>query len=162
MHIYWHIYRKLAVLLLVLGLSTASAQDASRVSGLITVASDNDVAQTRAQLERALDEAGLTVVATVDHAANAESAGLELRPTYLYIFGNPEAGTPLMQQVQGVGIDLPQKMLVWQNEARQVFVSYNDPAYLAERHELAPDSITGIAEVLDNLAAAAVEGPTEK
>ncbi len=155
------VFRMVPVLLAVLsvaGLSAASAQEASRVGGLTTVASDSDVAETQARLEAALEEAGLNVVATVDHAANAESAGLELRPTYLYIFGNPEAGTPLMQQVQGVGIDLPQKMLVWENEAGQVFVSYNDPTYLAERHELDPESVAGISETLASVAEAAAGG----
>ena len=141
---------------LVAGLSAAAAQTSTpEVDGLVTRESPHDVAGTVARLEGALEANGLTVVATVDHSANAASAGLELPPTYLVIFGNPNAGTPLMQASRTIGIDLPQKMLVWE-DAGIVYVAYNDPAYLAERHGLEQGGgITNIAAALSGLAEAA-------
>ena len=77
---------------------------------------------------------GISVIARIDHAATAAKVGLSLRPTELLIFGNPKAGTPLMQAVQTVGIDLPLKILVWQDEAGKTWLAYNDPAWLERRH----------------------------
>ncbi|HSW26037.1 MAG TPA: DUF302 domain-containing protein, partial [Burkholderiaceae bacterium] len=77
---------------------------------------------------------GLTVFARIDHAAGATKVGKSLRPTELLIFGNPQGGTPLMECAQSAGIDLPLKALVWQDEAAQVWLGYNDPAFLAQRH----------------------------
>ena len=78
----------------------------------------------------------MTVFARIDHAAGAASAGLPLRPTEVLIFGNAKGGTPLMQSVQTIGIDLPLKALVWQDASGQTWFSYNDPAFLAQRHGL--------------------------
>jgi uncharacterized protein (DUF302 family) len=92
---------------------------------------------------------GLTVFARIDHAAGAAAAGLSLRPTEVLIFGNAKGGTPLMQPVQTIGIDLPLKALVWQDGSGTTFLSYNDPAWLAKRH-----GISGAAAVVGNLSAA--------
>lgn len=106
-------------------------------TGLVTVESPHGVVETMDRLEAAIEEAGAMVVARVDHAANAASADLELRPTQLIIFGNPALGTQLMQANQTVGIDLPQKFLAWEAEDGTVFLGYNDPRYLADRHAIA-------------------------
>lgn len=150
--------RTVLALALVTGFSAGFTQAvAPEVEGMIALTSPHDVTQTVAQLKTALETGGLTVVAEIDHSANAEGAGLELPPTYLVIFGNPQAGTPLMQEGRTVAIDLPQKMLVWE-DAGTVYVGYNDPVYLAERHGLDPQSegITNISAALSGLADAAV------
>lgn len=149
--------RTVLVLALAFGFSAGLAQTAApEVEGLITRESPYDIAGTMTRLEEALDAGGFTVVATVDHSANAASAGLTLPPTYLVIFGNPQAGTPLMQASRTVAIDLPQKMLVWEDTGT-VYVAYNDPVYLAERHGLDPkgEGIANISAALSGLADAA-------
>ena len=122
--------------------------------------SSSDVETTYRQLVSAVEAvAPLRIIAEVDHAANAERVGLELRPTKLLIFGNPNLGTPLMQAQQTVGIDLPQKMLVWEGANQQVYVAYNDPYYLAERHGISADQeqLATIASALQGLTKQATE-----
>ncbi|MBR0872929.1 DUF302 domain-containing protein [Bradyrhizobium tropiciagri] len=102
--------------------------------GLITLRSAFGPQQTMERLEAEVKAKGMTVFAHVDHAAGASAAGLPLRPTDLLIFGAAKGGTPLMQAAQTIGIDLPLKALVWQDEAGTTFLSYNDSAYLARRH----------------------------
>ena|ERR1700680_782430 len=102
--------------------------------GLVTVPSMRGVKEAIDRLERDVKSKGMTVFARVDHAAGAKEAGLALRPTELLIFGNAKAGTPLMQVYQTIGIDLPLKVLAWQDAAGKVWLSYNDPAWLAARH----------------------------
>lgn len=145
------------VVFLCVGFLTSVHAQVPTATGFVSVKSPHSVDETVTRLEQALEDNGLTIVATVDHAENAASAGLELPPTTLILFGNPQAGTPLMQQQQTIGIDLPQKMLVWQEDAT-VYVGYNDPVYLAERHGLDAQSeaVTMIAGALANLAEAAV------
>lgn len=104
--------------------------------GLIAVKSNHSVVTTADKLEAVLNDKGMKVMNRVNHQAGAESAGLELRPTELVIFGNPKAGTPLMQCAQSVAVDLPQKALIWEDENGQVWLGYNDPAYLKARHEI--------------------------
>jgi uncharacterized protein (DUF302 family) len=104
--------------------------------GLITVASSHGPKDTMARLEAEVKAKGATVFAHVDHAAGAQAAGLPLRPTDLLIFGNAKGGTPLMQTAQTIGIDLPLKVLVWQDATGSTWLSYNDPAWLARRHAL--------------------------
>lgn len=143
---------------LILALSYTAYAQTPDVAGLVTVPSQSDFATTVEQLGAALSESDLKVVATVDHATNAQSVGLTLRPTTLFIFGNPKAGTPLMQMSQTTAIDLPQKMLVWEDESGAVFVSYNDPAYLGERHGLGDEAGLGaVADALSGLAEAATQ-----
>ena len=128
--------------------------------GLVINASSYDAATTYQRLVDAVKAiAPLRIIAEVDHAANAKRVGLELRPTKLLIFGNPNLGTPLMQTQQTVGIDLPQKMLVWEGAEGQTYVAYNDPYYLAERHGIPADQaqLATIAGALKGLAQQATE-----
>jgi uncharacterized protein (DUF302 family) len=104
--------------------------------GLITTKSSRGPKETMDRLVGELQTKGLTIFARVDHSAGAKEAGLELRPTELVIFGNAKGGTPLMQANQAIGIDLPLKALVWQDESGSTWLSYNDPAWLAQRHGL--------------------------
>lgn len=104
------------------------------VDGLTTLRSNHGPKATMDRLEAAVKARGMTVFARIDHAAGAVSAGLSLRPTELLIFGNAKAGTPLMQAAQSLGIDLPLKALVWQDEAGDTWISGNDPSWLAKRH----------------------------
>jgi uncharacterized protein (DUF302 family) len=109
---------------------------AMAVQGLITVRSGRGPKDTMNRLEAEVKAKGMTVFARIDHAAGAVEAGLSLRPTEVLIFGNAKAGTPLMQSVQTIGIDLPLKALVWQDASGDTWLSYNDPAWLAQRHGL--------------------------
>jgi uncharacterized protein (DUF302 family) len=97
----------------------------------------------------------MTVFARIDHAAGATAAGLSLRPTQVLIFGNAMGGTPLMQSVQTIGIDLPLKALVWQDAAGDTWLSYNDPGWLAKRHGLAGETDAAIGVMTGALAALA-------
>jgi uncharacterized protein (DUF302 family) len=129
--------------------------------GLITVSSSFGPEETMKRLEAEVRATGMTVFARVDHAAGAAEAGLPLRPTDLLIFGAARGGTPLMQAAQTIGIDLPLKALVWQDEEGKTFLSYNDPAYLAHRHGLADlvkpvvDAMTGALKAIAAKATAA-------
>lgn len=102
--------------------------------GLMSVKSVHTVNVTADRLENALKNKGMTVFTRINHAAGAAKVGKTLRPTELVIFGNPKIGTPLMQCSQSIAIDLPQKALIWEDEHGQVWLSYNDPKYLAKRH----------------------------
>jgi uncharacterized protein (DUF302 family) len=104
--------------------------------GLITIPSSNTAKATLDRLESELKARGIAVFARIDHAASATRAGLALRPTALLIFGNATAGTPLMQATQTIGIDLPLKALAWEDASGRVWLSYNDPGWLAQRHGL--------------------------
>ncbi len=124
------------------------------------VKSGNNFDDTYAALKKAIEsKKPLTVVAELDHSANAKKAGLELRPTKIIMFGNPQLGTPLMQENQAVGVDLPQKMLVYEDESGDVYVVYSDPKMLAENHEIkAQDEVLKkISEALKGLAEAATK-----
>jgi uncharacterized protein (DUF302 family) len=103
-------------------------------NGLVTIRSSRDAKATMNQLEAAVKAAGLSVFARIDHAAGAAEVDLPLRPTELLIFGNARGGTPLMQARQTIGIDLPLKVLVWEDEKGQVWLTHNDPRWLAQRH----------------------------
>lgn len=103
-------------------------------NGVISTKSAFDVSTTANRLEKVLTEKGMTIFARIDHAAGAIRVGKKLRPTILVLFGNPKVGTPLMQSSQTIGIDLPQKALIWKDESGQVWFSYNDPRYLTSRH----------------------------
>ena len=105
-------------------------------NGLISIKSSYGVTATADRLEKNLKTKGMTVFIRIDHAEGASKVGRKLRPTELIIFGNPKVGTPLMQCHQSVAIDLPQKALIWEDEKEQVWLSYNDPRYLAKRHNI--------------------------
>ena len=109
-------------------------------NGLITVASQFSVGETLDQLTAALTKAGMRVFARIDHASGAQEVGMELRPTELLIFGHPRGGTPLMQDKPTAGIDLPVKALAWEDEEGRVWLTYNEAAWLAARHNLGASS----------------------
>ena len=141
----------LATFLLLAG-SWAGAAD-----GLIAVKSPYGAQQTMNRFEDIAKQRGLTIFARVDHAAGAAKIGKTLRPTEVLVFGNPQGGTPLMECAQSAGIDLPLKVLVWQDAAAQVWLGYNDPAFLAQRHG-APQcpAVEALGKALSGLAQAAV------
>jgi uncharacterized protein (DUF302 family) len=123
-------------------------------AGLVTIESTDSFAATVTRITNTIENnPNLTLVTTVNHAENAESVGMELPPTTLVVFGNPILGTPLMQRERTIGIDLPQKMLIWQEE-QTVNVTYNDPFYLADRHGItdAEKILTKIATALRKIA----------
>ena len=126
-------------------------------NGLISIKSPHDVKNTADRLENALNAKGMTVFIRINHAEGAHKVGKTLRPTELVIFGNPKVGTPLMQCGQSVAIDLPHKALIWQDQSGQVWLTYNDPKYLANRHSLAgcDEVIKKIEKALGNFAKAA-------
>src|SRR5262250_597659 len=107
---------------------------AMAADGLTTIPSSYGPKQTMDRLEAEIKAKGLTVFARIDHAAGAAEAGLPLRPTEVLIFGNAKGGTPLMQAAQTIGIDLPLKVLVWQDAAGKTWLSYYDPDWIAKRH----------------------------
>jgi uncharacterized protein (DUF302 family) len=109
------------------------------IGGLTTIASSFGPEETMHRLETAVLGRGMTVFARIDHAAGARQSGLALRPTDLLIFGNARAGTPLMQAAQTIAIDLPLKVLVWQDESGKTWLSYSDIAEVMRRHGLSPD-----------------------
>ena len=113
--------------------------------GIIDVASPYSVPDTLARLESILKERGLTIFARVDHSGEAEKAGLKMRPTQLLIFGSPKAGTPLMVATPSVAIDLPLKALAWEDERGRVWLSFNAPEYLQQRHGFPADLLKNIA-----------------
>ena len=126
--------------------------------GLITLRSSYARRETMNRLETEVKAKGLAVFARIDHAAGAAEVGLSLRPTELLIFGNAKGGTPLMQSVQTIGIDLPLKALVWQDASGTTWLSYNDPNWLAKRHNLGREgdaTVKAMAAVLDAMAKAA-------
>ncbi len=132
-----------------LALGIAATGSAQAADGLVNVKSQHSVQATADKLETVLKQKGMTVFARVDHSAGAAKVGKTLRDTQLVLFGNPKVGTPLMQCAQSVAIDLPQKALIWKDEGGQVWLSYNDPAYLATRHQ-----IQGCDEVVKKVSGA--------
>jgi uncharacterized protein (DUF302 family) len=127
-------------------------------NGLVTIQSSLGPAETVDRLVAGINAKGLTIFARIDHAAGAKEAGLPLPPTEVLIFGNARGGTPLMQANQAIGIDLPIKMLVWQDAAGSTWIAYNDPAWLASRHGLGHDAdpaVKAMTGLLGGLAHAA-------
>ena len=125
---------RIAVVIVLVILVLANTGQAG--DGLVRLRSGADVATTGSRLEKALAAKGLTLFARIDHRAGALKAGQELRPTELFVFGNPKAGTALMRCDQTMGIDLPLKILLYEDEQRQTWIVYNDPGWLARRHGL--------------------------
>jgi uncharacterized protein (DUF302 family) len=116
-------------------------------SGIIDVPSRYSVPETLARLQSILKEKALTVFTLIDHSGEAEKAGLTMRPTQLLIFGSPKAGTPLMLAAPSLALDLPLKALAWQDEHGQVWLSYNSPEYLQQRHGFPADLMKNIAGI---------------
>ncbi len=136
-----------------------SAQTVLADDGLVNIKSAHDVKTTADRLEKVLEAKGMTLFNRIDHAAGAKSVGRQLRPTELVIFGNPKVGSPLMACQQTVGIDLPQKALIWQDESGQTWFTYNSPAYLKSRHHLegCDEVIAKVSQALENFAKAATQ-----
>ena len=127
------------------------------LSGLVTCISSFGPKETADRLAAAVTSRGISIMARIDHAAAAAAIGMELRPTEVLIFGNPRAGTPLMQAVQTVGIDLPLKALVWQDEGGTTWLAYNDARWLAQRHGVDAALDRTLHAIADALAAVARE-----
>jgi uncharacterized protein (DUF302 family) len=128
--------------------------------GLITVRSSFGPKETMDRLEAEVKAKGMTMFARIDHAAGAAEVGLPLRPTEVLVFGAAKGGTPLMQAVQTIGIDLPLKALVWQDVSGVTWLSYNDPGWLAKRHGLGDEvkaAVSGMTAALAAVAKAATE-----
>jgi uncharacterized protein (DUF302 family) len=125
-----------AKLLLMFSILLIVTTSAAADKGLVVKPSAYGVDETLDRLEEVLKKKGLTIFARIDHSAGAAKVQLNLRPTQVLIFGNPKMGTALMQSSQTVGIDLPMKVLAWKDEAGKAWIAYNDPSYLADRHQI--------------------------
>ncbi len=147
------------VILLCSTLAPAYAND----NGLIIKKSANSVDRTIDILATALQRKGIGVWARVDHQANGATVGEKLRPTTVLIFGNPKLGTPLMRSNQSIGVDLPMKVLAWEDGSGQVMIAYNDPAYLAQRHGITDQEeiIAKMSNALDSMTTMAGTKPAE-
>jgi uncharacterized protein (DUF302 family) len=130
--------------------------EARAMAGIIDKPSNHSVDETVDRLRNILQSKGVTLFAVVDHSGEAENVGLEMPPTKLLIFGNPKAGTPLMLAAPSIAIDLPLKILVWEDADRKTWVSYNSPSYLQKRHNLPMGLLENVA-VMEALAAKAAE-----
>ena len=124
--------------------------------GIIDKPANHSVEQTVERLKSILQSTGVTLFALVDHSGEAEKVGLKMPPTKLLVFGSPKAGTPLMLAAPSSALDLPLKILVWEDAQSKVWVSYNSPAYLQERHSLPPELLQNVA-VVETLATKAAE-----
>lgn len=146
---------KLSSLFASLLISLSSLSQAA--DGVIAVKSPRSAKETMNRFEELVKQRGLNVFARVDHAAGAAKIGQTIRPTEVLIFGDPKSGTPLMECAQSAGIDLPQKALVWEDASGQVWLGYNDPAYLAQRHGAAQCPVVGnLSKALAGLAGGTV------
>ena len=125
-------------------------------NGIVNLPSNHSVDETVKKLQGILQAKGVTLFALVDHSGEAEKVGMKMRPTKLLIFGSPKAGTPLMLAAPSVALDLPLKILVWEDAANRVWLSYNSQEYLQRRHGLSPDLLQNIA-VVETLAEKAGE-----
>ena len=121
-------------------------------NGIVHKPSKHSVDETLGKLQAILQAKGVAVFALIDHSGEAKKVGMEMHPTKLLIFGNPKGGTPLMLAAPSIAIDLPLKILVWEDDQGKVLVSYNSPEYLAERHGLPQNLVQNIAFV-ETLAA---------
>jgi uncharacterized protein (DUF302 family) len=148
---------QLALLLIGLALPASGASNpVKNKNGIVDVPSNHSVDETVARVKSILQAKGITLFALIDHSGEAEKVGMKMRPTKLLIFGSPKAGTPLMLAAPSIAIDLPLKILVWEDAEGKVWLSYNSPEYLQERHNLPADLVQNIA-VVGTLAAKAAE-----
>ena len=130
--------------------------NAHKESGLIDIPSNHSVEETVEKLKGILQAKGITLFALVDHSGEAGKAGMQMRPTKLLIFGNPKAGTPVMLAAPSSAIDLPLKILIWEDAQGKVWVTYNSPIYLQERHNLPPELMQNVGAI-ETLAKKAAE-----
>lgn len=128
----------------------------STANGIIDKPGNHSVDETAEKLQAILRAKGIALFALVDHSGEAAKVGMKMRPTKLLIFGNPKAGTPLMQASPSIAIDLPLKILIWEDAEGKVWVSYNSPTYLRERHHL-PEELERNIAVVETLAAEAAK-----
>jgi uncharacterized protein (DUF302 family)/uncharacterized membrane protein YidH (DUF202 family) len=128
----------------------------SRDAGIINIPSHHSVDQTVERLKGILEAKGVTLFALIDHSGEAKNAGMKMRPTKLLIFGSPKAGTPAMLAAPSIAIDLPLKILLWEDSNGKSWISYNAPAYLQERHGVPPEFMQSLG-VVELLAAKASE-----
>lgn len=148
---------QLALMLVGLALPMSAASNpVKKRNGIVDIPSNHPVDDTVERVNNLLQTKGIALFAVIDHSGEAEKVGMKMRPTKLLIFGSPKAGTPLMQATPSIAIDLPLKILVWEDAQEKVWVSYNSPEYLAERHDLPQDLVQNIA-VVGVLAAKAAE-----
>jgi uncharacterized protein (DUF302 family) len=124
---------------------------ADQAEGIVTLPTHSSVDKTITHLQSLLQEKGVQIFALIDHGGEAKRAGFEMRPTKLLIFGNPKAGTPLMLATPSIAIDLPLKLLVWEDASGQVWISYNTPEYLQKRHAL-PQNLAAALGAVEALA----------
>lgn len=130
--------------------------------GLVTHLSQNGLPDTRTRLIAALSLRGMDIIARVDHAEAAKRVGMFLNPTEVFIFGNPRVGTPLMNAEQTIGLDLPLKILIWQNSEEAIFLTYNDPRWLCKHHGLALETesiASAMAQALEAIVIEAASPP---
>ena len=130
--------------------------NAHKENGLVDIPSNHSVEETVEKLKRILQAKGITLFALVDHSGEAGKAGMQMRPTKLLIFGNPKAGTPVMLAAPSSAIDLPLKILIWEDAQGKVWVTYNSPIYLQERHNLPPELVQNVGAI-ETLAKKAAE-----
>jgi uncharacterized protein (DUF302 family) len=119
----------------------------SNGNGIVDIASNHSVDETVARLKGILEAKGVTLFALIDHSGEAEKVGMKMPPTKLLIFGSPKAGTPIMLAAPSAAIDLPLKILVWEDSDQKVWISYNSPAYLQQRHGFPSELMQNIAVV---------------
>ncbi len=121
-------------------------------SGIVDLACQHSVPETAGRLETLLKSKGVKIFARIDHAAEARSAGLTLRPTVLLIFGDPKLGTPLMDRHPSIALDLPTKALIWESAGGKVWLSYNSPEFLQQRHRLETPPLGALVGLLQTAA----------
>ncbi|HKL78273.1 MAG TPA: DUF302 domain-containing protein [Gammaproteobacteria bacterium] len=150
--------RQLIAALLTLAWLSTSAHAGETPAGLVAKKSPYSVERTLDRLAAVLEDKGITIFARVSHSRGARQAGIDLRPTVLLIFGNPEVGSHFFTSRQTAGIDLPMKALAWKDAAGQVRLAYNDPAHIAERHGIAnrPAIVKKMTQALEAVTDAAV------
>jgi len=136
--------------------AAAAGNPIEKKNGIVDIPSNHSVDQTVERLKDLLQSKGVTLFALIDHSGEAEKVGMKMPPTKLLIFGSPKGGTPLMLAAPSVAIDLPLKILVWEDSQGKVWLSYNSPEYLQERHGVPKDLLQNIA-VVGVLAAKAAE-----
>lgn len=148
-------FKKILIALVLLSLSFSSLA----VDGMINVKSKHSVPATADKLEKVLLAKGMKVFKRVKHSEAAQTVGITLKPMELIIFGNPKVGSPLMKCAKSVAIDLPQKALIWQDKHKGVWISYNDPAYLKQRHIIrgCDEVLSKVTGALSKLTAAAAQ-----
>ena len=124
-------------------------------NGIVNLSSPHTVLETLARLEAVVQAKGIPIIAMIDHSGDAAKAGIQMEPTKLLIFGNAKAGTPIMLASPSAAIDLPLKALVWQDKSGKVWLSYNSPAYLKQRHDI-PDNLLQNISGIEAICAQAV------